>query len=118
MQRSLAFLAALLPTAFLALHAETAAPERPVKKFQAGSALYMDQVLATRKPPEKFLSFYLTPAERLHWFEHNAYYALTTSDEYVWCYSEQMNWWQDKLPEGAEAALRSARTKLANGQPL
>ncbi|HLX65158.1 MAG TPA: hypothetical protein VKX17_28070 [Planctomycetota bacterium] len=104
-QRSLA----LVPAALRTKHALT---------FQAGSALYMDQVLATRKPPEKFLSFYLTPADRLRWFEHNAYYALTTSDEYVWCYSEQMNWWQDKLPEGAEAALRSARTKYANGQPL
>jgi hypothetical protein len=43
---------------------------------------------------------------------------LTTSDEYVWCYSERMNWWQNKVPDGAEAASRSARKKIADGQPL
>jgi len=86
--------------------------------FQAGMALYMDQVLGLRQPAEKYLSTYLTPQERLRWFEHNVYYALTTSDEYVWCYSERMNWWQNKVPEGAEAAIRSARKKIADGQPL
>jgi hypothetical protein len=86
--------------------------------FQAGMALYMDQTLALRQPVEKYLSTYLTPQERLRWFEHNVYYALTTSDEYVWCYSERMNWWENKIPDGAEAAVRSARKKIASGQPL
>jgi hypothetical protein len=86
--------------------------------FQAGMALYMDQVLALRQPAEKYLSAYLTPQERLRWFEHNVYYALTTSDQYVWCYSERMNWWQNQIPDGAEAAMRSARKKIADGQPL
>jgi hypothetical protein len=86
--------------------------------FQAGMALYVDQVLALRQPAEKYLSTYLTPQERLRWFEHNVYYALTSSDEYVWCYSERMNWWQDKIPDGAEAAIRSARKKIADGQSL
>lgn len=96
-------------------------PELRVKhavNFQAGMALYMDHVLALRQPAEKYLSTYLTPQERLRWFEHNVYYALTTSDQYVWCYSERMNWWEDKIPEGAEAAIRSARKKIADGQPL
>jgi hypothetical protein len=87
-------------------------------QFQAGMSLYMDQVLALRQPPEKYVSTYLTPQERQRWFEHNVYYALTTSDEYVWCYSERMNWWQDKVPDGAEAAIRFARKKVADGQPL
>lgn len=104
-QRSLA----LVPPELRAKHAV---------QFQAGMALYMDQVLALRQPPEKYLSTHLTPQERLRWFEHNVYYALTASDEYVWCYSERMNWWQDKVPDGAEAAIRSARKKIADGQPL
>jgi len=105
------------------------APEnRPkyVAQVQAGMALYMDHVLALREPPERFLSFHLSPQERLRWFEHNVYYALLTSDEYVWCYSERMDWWgvQAKapwarfVPEGAEEALRSARGKIARGEPL
>lgn len=104
-QRSLA----LVPTQLRDKHAV---------QFQAGMALYMDQVLALRQPTEKYLSAYLTPEERLRWFEHNVYYSLTASDEYVWCYSERMNWWQDKVPDGAEAAIRSARTKIKDGQPL
>lgn len=86
--------------------------------FQAGMALYMDHVLALRQPAERYLSAYLEPKDRLRWFEHNVYYALTTSDEYVWCYSERMSWWQDKIPDGAEDAIRSARKKIADGQPL
>jgi hypothetical protein len=104
-QRSLA----LVPPELRAKHA---------LQFQAGMALYMDQLLALRQPPEKHLSTYLASQDRLRWFEHNVYYALTTSDEYVWCYSERMNWWQDKVPDGAEAAIRSARKKIADGQPL
>ncbi|MCR4415924.1 MAG: hypothetical protein NUV77_26210, partial [Thermoguttaceae bacterium] len=92
----------LVPPHLRAKHAAT---------VQAGMALYMDQVLNLRQPSERYLSHYLTPAERLRFFEHNVYYALSTCDEYVWCYSERMNWWQNKVPDGAEAAIRSARKK-------
>ena len=104
-QRSLA----LVPNDLRAKHAA---------QFQAGMALYMDHELALREPPARYLSAYLSPQERLRWWEHNVYYALATSDEYVWCYSERLNWWQDKVPDGAEDALRSARKKYSDGQPL
>ena len=61
----------------------------------------------------------LTPTQRLQWFEHNAYYALTTADEYIWCYSEDMNWWTGKnVPPGIEEALRAAQRKVEAGEPL
>ncbi len=82
---------------------------------RVGMALYVDQTYAMRQPPEKYMSYYLTPGERARWFEHNVYYALTNTDEYVWCYSERMNWWQGKIPEGAEAAIRRARQEAAEG---
>ncbi|MHB0960379.1 MAG: hypothetical protein ACYC6N_09180 [Pirellulaceae bacterium] len=104
-QRSLA----LVPPELHAKHAV---------QFQPGMALYMDHLLALRQPSENYLSTYLTPQERLQWWEHNVYYALATSDEYVWCYSERMNWWQNDVPDGAEAAIRAARTKITDGQPL
>jgi hypothetical protein len=104
-QRSLA----LVPPELRAKHAV---------QFQPGMALYMDHLLALRQPPENYLSTFLTQQERLQWWEHNVYYALATSDEYVWCYSERLNWWQNNVPEGAEAAIRSARQKIAAGQPL
>lgn len=83
---------------------------------QASQALYVDHLFDLRS--KTFLSHYMTPEERAQWFEHNVYWAMTTTDEFVWLYSEKMNWWQDKVPDGLEAAVVSARTKLDKGQPL
>jgi hypothetical protein len=60
----------------------------------------------------------MTPEDRAKWFEHNTYWALYTTDEYVWCYSERMNWWKDQTPPGLEPAILSARQKIAEGKPL
>jgi hypothetical protein len=97
------------------------APENRRKyalQVQAGFALYMDQLFALREPQGNFLSFYLTPEERAKWFEHNVYHSLYTTDEYVWCYSEKMNWWGNKVPPGAEDAIKSARQKIEQGKSL
>ncbi len=61
----------------------------------------------------------LTPKEQALWFEHNAYYALRTADEYAWLYTETANMWTGKnVPEGFVEALLSAKKKVANGEPL
>lgn len=61
----------------------------------------------------------MTPADRAKWFEHNAYYALRTSDKYAWLYTEDMNWWTgDKVPEGFKDALLEAKKKVSAGEPL
>ncbi len=88
---------------------------------EAGMALYFNYVFASpgvaKGPPE-----FLTEKDRLQLFEHNVYYALTTTDEYVWCYSERLCWWEKghavPTPEGALDALRRARAKYENDQPL
>jgi hypothetical protein len=86
-------------------------------KVQVGQALYIDQYFGLRQ--QKVLGHFMTPEERPRWFEHNVYWALTTADEYVWCYSERMNWWTNKdVPPGCEEAIRAARKKLDAGQPL
>lgn len=83
----------------------------------AGQALYMDQYFGLRQ--EKVLGHVMTPEERPLWCEHNTYWSLYTTDRYVWCYSERMNWWTNTdIPPGCEDALRSARAKIANQQPL
>lgn len=88
-------------------------------QVQVGQALYVDQNFALRQPnTEKYLSYKMTPEERATWFEHNTYWALFTTDEYVWCYSERMNWWKDQTPPGLESAIVNARQKLAEGKPL
>jgi len=93
-------------------------------QVQAGMALYIDQALATRT--NQTTSHFLNRDQQLKLFEHNVYYALGTADEYVWCYSERMNWWlppekagADRvLPAGVEEALVSARQKYEAGKPL
>jgi hypothetical protein len=93
-------------------------------QVQAGMALYIDQALGKRTTPTT--GHYLSPEQQLKFFEHNVYYALTTSDEYVWCYSERMNWWlppekagpDRALPPGVEDAFVSARQKYEAGKPL
>jgi hypothetical protein len=107
---------------------QTLVPEPLRKKYntnvQASMALYIDQALGKRTTPTT--SHYLSPEQQLRFFEHNVYYALTTTDEYVWCYSERMNWWlptekagpHGPLPPGVEEALVSARRKYEEGKPL
>ena len=92
-------------------------------QVQAGMALYIDQAMAKRTT--QTTSHFMEPAEQLKFFEHNVYYALTTTDEYVWCYSERMNWWSTSeaakypgLPEGVKESLVSARKKYEQGAPL
>lgn len=93
--------------------------ERYERHVRAGQALYVDQNFALRQPkPEQYLSYRMTSEDRARWFEHNTYWALYTTDEYVWCYSERMNWWKDQTPPGLEAAIVSARQKIAEGKPL
>jgi len=90
------------------------------KQLQMSQALYVDYVFglgvwAQRSSPAPML----TPEERALWFEHNTYHALRTADEFVWLYSERMNWWKNTdLPPGLEQAVRSAKEKLNRGKPL
>ena len=107
------------------------APENRRKyatQVQAGFALYMDFYFGLIPKEYEWgrLSHYLTPEERARWFEHNVHYSLYTTDEYVWCYSERMDWWGTQkgvsweafVPEGAEGAILSAKGKLERGEPL
>lgn len=87
------------------------------EKVCVGQALYVDQYFGLRE--QKVLGHFLTPEQRPQWFEHNLYWAIYTTDKYVWCYSERMNWWEgENVPQGCEEAILSARRKIANGQPL
>ena len=87
---------------------------------RASQALYVDYVFSMRPDIFKDIpSVKLSPQERARWFEHNAYYALQTSDEYVWVYSETMNWWKNEnIPPGLENAMISAKEKIARGEAL
>ena len=86
-------------------------------KVRMGQALYMDYYYDLRK--SQTLGAYLAPEEQAQWFEHNAYWALFTTDTYVWCYSEAMDWWKaEAIPAGAEQALRNAQRNVDAGKTL
>lgn len=96
------------------------APENR-KKYQAqvqcAQALYVDHLFGMRQG-QGYVSNFLTPEQRAQWFEHNTYWALRTSDRYVWLYSERMNWWTGEgVPPGLEQAVIAARARLARGEP-
>ena len=87
---------------------------------KTANALYVDRLFSLR--PETFgyqISAGMTPEERAQWFGQNTYYALKTSQEYVWLYSEKMNWWTNTgLPPGLQDAIVTAKARLMNGQAL
>ncbi len=90
-------------------------------RMNVGTAIYVNYLLqleGAAKGPSQFLS----PEDRLQLFEHNIYYAMATTDEYAWCYGERIGWWEPghpvALPDGALDAIRSARTKIHENQPL
>jgi hypothetical protein len=85
---------------------------------QAAHAIYVDY-LCNLLPHRLTVCSNLTPEERGRYAEHNTYYALQTSDQYVWMYSEYMDWWTgQRVPPYLEEAIRSARRKIAHGEPL
>ena len=91
------------------------------RQVEAGQALYVDRLFGLTSPTyDAYLAARLTTAERAEWCHHNTYYALYTSDDYVWCYSEHMSWWDRKnnIPPGLDQALRSAVLQIKAGQPL
>lgn len=96
------------------------APENRVKyrtQMQASQALYVDYLF--KYWPHATPATHMTEQERAKWFEHNTYWALYTSDRYVWLYSEKMNWWKNEnLPPGLEDAVISARRKIAAREGL
>lgn len=96
------------------------APENRSKylaQVQCSQALYVDYLFAYW--PHATPGRHMTPEERAHWFEHNTYWALTTSDRYVWLYSEKMNWWtNENIPPGLPEAVASAREKVRARAPL
>ena len=97
------------------------APENRMKyvsQVKVSSAMYMDQIFGFRMQPGNSIGGYLTESDRSKLFEHNLFYGLNTSEEYVWCYSEKMNWWRGKMPDGATETISSAKEKVANSKSL
>lgn len=80
-------------------------------------AMYVDRTFGSRKG-RKTIGNYLTPKQRAKLFSYQIQEALNTADEYVWVYSERMNWWKNKTPMGLEKAIRTGIKRYRSGKPL
>jgi regulation of enolase protein 1 (concanavalin A-like superfamily) len=89
--------------------------EKYARQVRLGSSFYPDYYYKGRYGGR---ATYLSPLESARWTEHNVYWALTTSDEYVWEWGENQDWWEGRLDPGYEQAVRSAREKVRDGRPL
>ena len=87
------------------------------KHVQLANPIYVDYICNLL--PHRRHTSNMTDYELALHAENNAYLALDTSDRYVWVYGEYMDWWAGiRVPTGIEDAFRSAKRKLAQGQPL
>lgn len=59
----------------------------------------------------------LSPSDRLKWFTDNLRSSLITSDEYVWLYSERVNWWKDNMAE-MTARIRAIKDEVNRNQTI
>ncbi|OUL27381.1 hypothetical protein BV378_11305 [Nostoc sp. RF31YmG] len=96
-------------------------------QVKLGQAVYVDLVLNLFQKPANNVNdgwygmrmpHFLSPDNRLRLLEHNTYHSLRTADQYVWIYSEDMDWWQNRIPKGAEDAIRRAKAKTQKGEIL
>jgi hypothetical protein len=92
--------------------------EKANDRMMLGHAVYVDGVLDLWNSP-RFLGYYMADDEaRLNLYRRNLYHALQTSDEYVWVYNENMNWWTGDIPAGLEEATIETVALVNNNQPL
>ena len=92
-------------------------------QFRIAHAVYVDGLLNLWKSPSLFGYYLASDNNRQRMLEHNLYHGLKNSNQYVWIYNENMDWWNTKgagvnIPAGLDAALRSVKARVAAGQPL
>jgi hypothetical protein len=88
------------------------------QQVQFGNAVYLDGVMNLHKSA-RFFGYYLNnDTDRLNMISRNIYHGLRTSEEFVWAYNENMNWWTGQVPAGLDAALRRGKRELLEGKPL
>jgi hypothetical protein len=99
-------------------------------QVQIGQAVFPDYpsgLLVNTALKDRLPSYYATMSEsyKSQWLQHNTYYTLATTDQYVYVYNEQMSWWgaganpkNPTLPPSIRKSILDGRTKLMNSQPL
>jgi hypothetical protein len=87
-------------------------------QVKVANAVFVDGLLNLWRSP-RFIGYYFaSERERLDFIQHNTYHALRSSDEYVWAYNENFNFYNNTIPEGLVDSLKAGLDKLNSGQPL
>jgi hypothetical protein len=86
-------------------------------------SVYTDNVLNLWKSPRLFGYYLASDVERRLYAVHNFYHALKNSDQYVWVYNENMDWWGTKgqgvnIPSTLLSIMQRAKSRLSAGQGL
>ncbi|MFM2303545.1 MAG: hypothetical protein RLZZ135_954 [Cyanobacteriota bacterium] len=88
------------------------------QRVRLAHAMFLDGSINWFRSP-RFAGFYFpSDQSRLQQVEHNIYESLKTSDEYVWAYSEHVDWWKGSAPKGLAAAMKRGVDKVQAGKPL
>jgi len=78
-------------------------------------AVYVDWSVPPAGKYDTIGAFMPNAADRLQLLEQNVYWALKTSDEYAWVYSQHINWWKQNVTAGIGASITDAKLRYASG---
>lgn len=99
---------------FLLPAAQAAAAE----KFSFGQAVYADGLLNLWQST-RFIGYYMADdTDRMKLYKYNLYNGLRSTEEYLWLYTENMNWGTGDVPADLEAATREVKALVNAGKPL
>jgi len=99
------------------LAAQCAHPRACVCKAAWGvaQAVYVDWSVPPTGKYETIGAFMPNASDRLQLLEQNVYWALKTSDEYAWVYSQHINWWKQNVTAGIGESITDAKQRFASG---
>jgi len=78
------------------------------KNVSLAQSVYLDGLYA--KSPVFDKGFDKKTKEQ--WLKDNLYFALKTTDEYVWFYNEKINWWKNQVDSGVAEIINGVRDKI------
>jgi hypothetical protein len=99
------------------LAAECSRPRSGTCKTPWGvaQAVYVDWSVPPAGKYDTLGAFMSSPADRAQLLQQNVYWALKTSDEYAWVYSQQINWWKQTVAAGIGESVADAKRRFASG---
>ena len=79
-------------------------------------AVYIDWSVPPNGKYDTLGAYVANPSDRLQLLSQNVYWALKTSDEYAWVYSQHLNWWKQQVPAGIGESVTDAKQRVASGK--